>query len=280
MKNKKYSPAYWCKQKLGFCSQPEKEILAAVHRFATEAEDADIAFDGTPIALLNTLYIEHKKRSQVYWCLFPTPLDVAFDLCDLARVGDGDTVFDPGCGLGNLLYVAQKRGAKAFGVDFQHWLPEAGVITGTKIERGDYLNGYQPGDFSVVLTNPPFGKIGESSDATADFLNRIADQCTTQRRIAAILPRAFLDSQRPARRREIIQRFDVLRREPLPPDTFKPLTGVSTEMVLLQVTDADEKRRVEAVLSQPKPKKQTLGEIIEAACTPRFNDLPLFRKLK
>jgi predicted RNA methylase len=232
MKIKKYSLSYWCKQRLAYSSQPEQKILEAVHLFATNADECNIDFEGTPLELLNALYIEHKKRSrQVYWCLFPTPLDVADQLAEFGNIAPGDTVFDAGSGFGNLMHAAVKRGASAIGVDFQSWLPEAGAICGLKIERGDFLNGYKPGEFTRIVTNPPFGRVGDSTDATADFLKRIADHCGEGVPVTAILPRGFMQSTRPANRVNVIRLFDVIATRPLPDGTFKPLTGVSTDMV-------------------------------------------------
>ena len=231
---KKYSLSHYVKQKFGWTSQPEKEFQSVLDVFINDPDQCPIAFEGSPIELANAMYLEWKKRGQVHWCLFPTPLDVARDLAILLGIGDGHIVFDPGCGFGNLLHAAKDRGAEAFGCDFQPWLRPIGQSLRLDIYHGDFLDGYQPRDFNVVLTNPPFGRVGQSSDATADFLNKLADICTEDVQIGAILPHGFMDSERPKLRLEAINKFDVLHTEPLPPDTFKPLTGVATDLVVLR----------------------------------------------
>ena len=234
---KKYSLSYWVKQRLHYGgSQPEQHFQAALDLFVNDREHCPFEFAGSPIELTNVMYQEWKKRGSVHWCFFPTPLPVARDLAILLGVNSGDVVFDPGAGFGNLLHAAEERGATAFGCEFQHWLPGVGKTLGLNVQRGDFLDGYQPAAFTCVLTNPPFGRLGESADATADFLDRLADVCTDETRIAAILPRGFMQSERPKARVETIKKFRVSHSEPLPAETFKPLTNCATEMVLLKLS--------------------------------------------
>lgn len=262
MKLKKYSVAYWIKTKLQFQSRPEELIADAVRRYATDAAACELAFEGSPLELLNALYLEHKKRSTVYWGLFPTPLDVADDLVRFAEVTADDVVFDPGCGLGNLLHAAERVGARGFGVEAQPWIPPLGDVLNLEIARGDYLDGYAPPAFTCVLTNPPFGKQGEVSCAVTGWLERLAQQCDETTRIAAILPAGFMDKERPLATKVALQRFIELDRQPLPAGTFKPLTGAATEMVRLQCS---------------RPLKRP-GAAVEPAPVSKspFADLPLF----
>lgn len=231
---KQYSIAYWTKQRLQHQSQPEQLIAETVRRWQADPAAVDVAFQGTALELLNELYIEHRRRMRsVHWCLFPTPLPTAIDLATFIDCGPGDVVFDPGCGLGNLLAAATARGAQAFGCEFQHWIPPLADVLQLDIQRGDYLDGYRPGAFNKVLTNPPFGRLGESNDSTADFLNRLADQCVPGTVIGAILPVNYLDSERPKGRRAVLDRFQIGNRRRLDPGLFKPLTNIATEMVAL-----------------------------------------------
>jgi hypothetical protein len=238
---KKYSLPYWIKQKLQFVSKPEEVICAAVQRHFETPAESELAFEGSPLELINALYQEWKKRGTVHHCLFPTPMPVARELAALAEVQSGDYVFDPGCGFGNLLQAAIERQASAFGCEYQYWIPQlVGPLVDLDIQRGDFLDGYTPtGRFNVVLTNPPFGKGYQNENdrgdlATAFFL-RLAELCNPDTRIAAILPKGFAAKGRPKLLAETFARFEVRHRQDLPDTTFKPLTNIRTEMLLLHL---------------------------------------------
>jgi len=68
-----------------------------------------------------------------------------------------------------------------------------------------------------------------------DFLDRIADLARGGTYVSAILPRGYLDAERPKRRVEIAQRFTIIDREDWPDDIFMPLTKISTTLYLLTV---------------------------------------------
>jgi SAM-dependent methyltransferase len=273
-KIKKYSLPHWIKQSLQFQSNPQNIISAALARHFESPDESPIAFDGSPLELINALYLEWKKRESVYHCFFPTPLAAARDLAQLATIGPDDVVFDPGCGFGNLLHAAQECGARAFGCDLQEWLSrQVAPVVGLDLQRGDFLDGYElPQPFTAVLMNPPFGKgyserLGDVSDLTAAFLDRVNDLAAPGTRVAAILPANFLDSERPKYRCEVIQKLVVKQRVRLPGDTFKPLTSVATEMVLLQAT------------GKPRRAERCAAPICAAPISISSNcyhDLPLF----
>jgi SAM-dependent methyltransferase len=54
-------------------------------------------------------------RIDVPWV--PSPPDVITTMLDLANVGSGDLVYDLGCGEGEILIAAARRGARGVGVD-------------------------------------------------------------------------------------------------------------------------------------------------------------------
>lgn len=76
----------------------------------------------------------------------PTPPEVVDRMMELAKVGEGDVVFDLGCGDGRLVVAAAKRGAaRAVGVDIDPEriaearanVEEAGVGDRARIVEGD-----------------------------------------------------------------------------------------------------------------------------------------------
>jgi ribosomal protein L11 methylase PrmA len=56
-----------------------------------------------------------KPKLDVVWV--PTPPEVINVMLDLAKVGSNDVVYDLGCGEGEILIAAAKRGARGVGVD-------------------------------------------------------------------------------------------------------------------------------------------------------------------
>lgn len=231
-----YSLPYWIKQALRHESHPEQRLSEMILSFLRDPAACPVAFQGTAHDLLNAAYIEWRKYAKsVHLCLFPTPMTVARRLADLLDLGPKHTVFDPGAGTGNLLAAATERGAFAFGLERQHWLP--GLLNALCIEcsRGDFLDQTPPlPPANVIMVNPPFGRIGESPDAATDFMERIADISPAGTTVGAILPTDHFKREN-KRRRQVFERFEVHETIPLDSSTFKPLTSVTTEILLMAV---------------------------------------------
>jgi SAM-dependent methyltransferase len=88
----------------------------------------------------------------------PTPPEVVDAMLDLAHVGQGDVVYDLGCGDGRIVVAAAKRGARrAVGVDIdpdrirdaEENVRSAGVADRVKIVEGDLFE-LDLGDATVV----------------------------------------------------------------------------------------------------------------------------------
>jgi predicted RNA methylase len=233
---KQYSLSYWIKQALRHESQPERVLAELVTGYHRDPASCPVLFDGSAHDLLNAAYQEWRKYMKgVHLCLFPTPMPVARRLADLMKIGSRHTVFDPGTGTGNLLAAAMERGATAYGLEFQYWLPDLLRTIGIECVRGDFLDQPPPlPPANVIMVNPPFGRIGESSDATTDFMERIADIARAPTTVGAILPAGHF-TRGPKRRREVAERFETHETIPLDASTFRPLTCVATEMHLMTV---------------------------------------------
>jgi predicted RNA methylase len=233
---KQYSLPYWIKQALRHESNPEQRISEMILSFAQDPATCTVAFQGTAHDLLNAAYIEWRKYAKsVHLCLFPTPMPVARRLAEMMDLGQGDRAFDPGAGTGNLLAAAMERGAFAYGLERQHWLPSLLNIIGIECSRGDFLDQTPPlPPANVVMVNPPFGRVGESSDAATDFMDRIADISPAKTRVGAILPAEHFKRET-KRRRQVFERFEVHETVPLDSSTFKPLAAVSTEILIMSV---------------------------------------------
>ena len=239
-KTRKHTPAHWAKHALRYQSHPEEVIAAAARVHFNGSDEHGIAFDGSAHELLNLLYTEHRRNMRcVHWGLFPTPMHVARRLAELLDLGPHRTVFDPGAGLGNLLAAAMERGARAHGMECQAWLvaPPDPLLPalGFDVIRGDFLDFPQAvRPFDTVMVNPPFGRIGSSSDATTDFMARLADIAPPHATIGAILPKDHF-ARGPKARMAVAARFRIHDTLPLNCSTFKPLTNIATAIHIMSL---------------------------------------------
>jgi len=234
---KQYSVPYWTKHALRYQSNPEPVITAAVRSHHLQDRPTGIAFEGSAHTLLNQIYIEHRKQMKsVHLGLFPTPMPVARQLAELMGIQPNSLVLDPSAGLGNLLVAASEFTSHIIGIEFQYWLPELLSQIGIPCSRGDFLD--IPIEKiptpDIILTNPPYGRIGEVSDATTAHMARIADIAPPGTPVGAILPTGHFE-RGPKARAATAERFTWHKAIDLPPDTFKPLTNVSTTLHRLTV---------------------------------------------
>ncbi len=264
MKTKKYSLAYWVKQNTRFVSQPETVLLDAIKTYAECGEHPALAFTGTPLELANALYIEWRKKPGAYPGLFPTPLDVALRAAQLLELQPGQRVLDVGSGLGNLSWAVRECGGVPIGVEVQPWAQQVNQALGLGAVCADFLDGYRPPEFDAVIVNPPYGRVYGHADAALDFMLRIAGLSPSGVRVAAILPSGFMDEGKARKAYAEMRRFfHVIKQEPLPPDTFKPLTTTPTTLYLLQVVKAGWLNDPQSDASQSEP--ADVGQVERAA---------------
>ena len=236
-KTKKYSLAYWAKKCMNAWT-PEKDILLAVQTLIKIGSHPEIDFSGTPLELATALYLERFKRGTPWSGFFPTPAPVADRAAEALNITSGMVVLDPGCGFGSLSRAVEQRGGIPIPVEYSNAvIPIAQAIWGDdRIHYADFTDGFRPPAFDAVIVNPPYGKVFGSSDATLDFMTRIADLSKSNTRVVAILPRGYMQKERPKANVTLRTRFMLINEFDLPPDTFKPLTHIATTLYVLGVT--------------------------------------------
>ncbi len=259
-KTKQYSLPYWTKQALRYASHPEMMISGLVERYHDDPSGCQVSFQGTPHDLLNAAYIEWRKyMKSVHLCLFPTPMPVARRLAELLGIDSRHRVFDPAAGTGNLIAAAAERGATAYGLEFQYWLPGLLKAIGIDCVRGDFLDQTPPlPQATLIMVNPPFGSIGNSTDAATDFMGRIADISPAGTTVGAILPADHF-KRGPKKRMQVAERFEIQETIALDSSTFRPLTSVATQMHVMTVKTSGvrEQRRSNNLFEHMRQQKRT-----------------------
>lgn len=98
---------------------------------------------------------DQKKEYQ----FFPTPVNIAEQMCDLAYIDSTTTVLEPSCGKGNIADTAWRRGpAKLLGIelnkDMDRYLADKPYETLTGV---DFLK-YEGETWDRIIMNPPFSR--------------------------------------------------------------------------------------------------------------------------
>lgn len=237
-----YSLDYYLKQKLSFDSKPEDFISDLVRN--PDKHPVHIGFE-TRHDFLNEVYMTWRKRMKsVHAALFPTPMDVASRLAECMNIGDENTVFDPGAGLGNLLRAAAGfKPQRAFGLEIQHWLPQTvnAVANGDyEVQRGDWLQEHAERDerlreeVDMVIVNPPYGRVFDEPDACSAFMRKIGDVFKPGTTVGAILPEDYFENG-PKKRRDSVKNLKVVEQYAVRPDAFNPLTNIQTEIIIYTI---------------------------------------------
>ena len=271
-KTKKYSLAYWARKCMNAWT-PEKDILLAVQTLIKIGSHPEIDFSGTPLELATALYLERFKRGTPWSGFFPTPAWAADRAAEALNITPGMVVLDPGCGFGSLSRAVEQRGGISILVEYSSAVvPIAQAIWGAdRIHYADFTDGFRPPTFDAVIANPPYGKVFGSSDAALDFLTRIADLSKSGTRVAAILPRGYMQKDRPKANVTMRARYMLLDEYDLPPDTFKPLTNIATTLYVLGVTN--DGALVNELQAKPKETKSEDQEVYELqSATPAAPD--------
>lgn len=124
--------------------------------------DCDPA-DALDEMLLTGEIVDSKKVYQ----FFPTPHDVAEQMCDMAELTSTSNVLEPSCGKGDLMDVIHEHGVEnLIGVelnrDMDMYLKDKPYTTMTGVDflafAGDVRDGKIRNPWTHVIMNPPFSK--------------------------------------------------------------------------------------------------------------------------
>lgn len=151
-----------------------KVIEAAGGRWCRKARAH--VFDGDAIDTIDPILLtgEYTLTKQDFG-QFDTPMDLAHQVTNLARIESGMSVLEPSAGIGNLVDAAEQAGGRveAFETDAKrlHACKDRCILAGG-IRLSDFLSSKPEPIFDRVVMNPPFAKQADIKHVThaAKFL--------------------------------------------------------------------------------------------------------------
>jgi len=202
-----------------------------------------------------------------------TPEPVVDTVVQMIAPRPGERVLDPFCGSGrflstsNRLFGNNQCTLELHGIEKSDRMVRIALteilidgINAITFHRGDSLTAdlAKRGDFDVVLTNPPFGSLLQSTEHLAEEfeLARLFDSVPLEvlgielcakalregGRAGIVLPESILNTRQMQSVRDyVLRHFDVISVLSLPPQTFAPFEGVGKASVLLMLKRAQPK---------------------------------------
>lgn len=174
-------------------------------------------------------FIEYQKRAGVKTSQFFTPPETAKKIAEIAdRFGEfGDPyVLDACCGFGMLSKEILKKGFLVEGFDID---TRFNIIYNEYVESAFYTSDFR--DFrteplNLIVSNPPY----EVKELT-EFLECMTNWLTGTGIAVLLLPKGFIDKERPKATVEVLSKYQVLHKEDMV-ETFAR-TNTRAEIVVL-----------------------------------------------
>lgn len=174
-------------------------------------------------------YVEYQKRRGVYRSQFFTPPATADRLAELADEyfeTKEPYVLDACCGFGMLSEALQKKGfiVKGFDTDYL-FKPMYNYFVGSDFDTIDFRE-YQFGQYQNIVSNPPY-EVKEC----AEFLEHLHSWLTENGRAVLLLPKGFIDKDKPKSLVQTLSKFSIIHREDMSESFAR--TNVRAEIVVL-----------------------------------------------
>jgi cyclopropane fatty-acyl-phospholipid synthase-like methyltransferase len=173
-------------------------------------------------------FVEKQKRDGVYLSQFFTPDQTAERISELAVdfFGEENNVLDACCGFGQLSKALIEKGFTVEGFDLSENMISLYKNLSDKadvLDFGDYTE-----LFDCIVSNPPY----ERKELT-EFLECLSNQMLTDDgKAILLLPKGFVDKDRPKKLVEVLQKFEILHREDMQEEFAR--TKINAEIVVIE----------------------------------------------
>ncbi len=176
-------------------------------------------------------YIEYQKRAGVYNSQFFTPPATAERMFDIASEDCDEEmkVLDACSGFGMLSKPFQDNGYYVDAFDFSNDMVSLynDRFESKDCEQLDFLRNEWLEPYFNIISNPPY-----EVPVLTSFLNYIYENIIQGGFAVLLIPKGFLDKDRPKAISEIISKFKILHREDMQEDFAR--TKIRAEIVVLQ----------------------------------------------
>jgi len=179
-------------------------------------------------------YIEYQKRNNVYHSQFFTPPATAIQMCGLAhQYFDKEMiVLDACCGFGALSKPLIQDGFRVMGFDFSNEMVQlynSQFLTQTVdvCEQINFMEGEFDKKYYNIISNPPY-----EGPALTKFLECIHENLIDGGTAVLLIPKNFVDKDKPKALVSILEKFTVTHREDMQEDFAR--TGIKAEIVVLE----------------------------------------------
>lgn len=205
-----------------------------------EIDEADDPGGGNIYAQAERLEKTRSKAADTSGGFFATPYPVAALMTKVSGLKTGDHVLEPSAGTGNLLKFAPEgvSGVAIEQRDDNFQKLKSTLPKGVTARKGDFMreaDTFAPGEFDVVLMNPPFERIKGQGWQDMTHVRRAYDLLAPNGRLVAIVSAGFefrTDNQTKAFRTWLEETGATIVE--LPRDTFKQSgTGVNTRLIVV-----------------------------------------------
>lgn len=195
------------------------------------AEHGELPFEYHGDNWVYDAFIEKQKRERVYNSQFFTPPNTAKQLADVAEqyIDSTELVTDACCGFGQLMNELAERRFTTIGFDVDRDLCEiANKYFGNETLFAENKNFKDWNDkVKAVVSNPPY-----EVPALTEFLNKLYENLEDQGVAVLLIPKGFVDKERPKKLVQILDKFNVIHREDMQEEFA--LTKIRAEIVVLE----------------------------------------------
>lgn len=211
---------------LGLPENPQ-EVL----EYFYEHNELPFRYEGDMDNWIYECYIEYQKRKGVYNSQFFTPPKTAERVAEIAfNYANEVTKFvDVCCGFGMLSKYLERKYYLIEGYDIFDGFEELfyeNTNNNISFTASDFRN-VKLNNYNDVVANPPY----ETPELTS-FFEWLASQQDFIGHATLLIPKYFIEKERPKRTYEVLQKFDVIHREDMQEDFAR--TKTKAEIVVLR----------------------------------------------